>query len=500
MTRNGDPPKARIISRVGGCSTQHLYSVHNSSIDNLARGVLERVFYVKIDGKFQEPPQPKIGVVEERLSEAKHIITSHLQSAAPVEWDSFPGLYVGRQKTRYENAVANLMHRGLRRKDAYVQVFTKAEKTDFTAKPDPAPRVISPRTPEYNVVVGSYIKPLEHKYCEAVAALFGHKTVFKGLNADEAGMLMEEKWRMFKRPVAVSLDATRFDQHVSYDMLKWEHSILSHPFQGPEKRKLLKYLSWQLVNKCYGYCRDGKLKYTVRGRRCSGDMNTGIGNCIDMSSMVYAYSKHCGVQVQLANNGDDCVVIMESHALNRFVNGLSKWFTEMGFTMKIEKPVYELEHIEFCQTHPVLVGSNYRMVRVPQVAMEKDSISLKRLDRESLFRKWLTVVGQGGLALNSGVPVMQEFYKSFIRNGRNTASRLRSDPTMETGMMMLARGMEAKHSDVLPETRYSYWRAFGVTPDEQMAQEGEIMGVSFDYNTVDDLEGLVSVTNFPNIE
>lgn len=42
---------------------------------------------------------------------------------------------------------------------------------------------------------------------------------------------------------------------------------------------------------------------------------------------------------------------------------------------------------------------------------------------------------------------------------------------MASGAQMMSRGMIAKHVDVTPEARVSFFVAFGVTPDEQTALE-----------------------------
>lgn len=283
---------------------------------------------------------------------------------------------------------------------------------------------------------------------------------------------MAEKWGMFRRPVAVGLDASRFDQHVSRQALGWEHSIYCLCFpRARQRRRLARLLRWQLENRCVGFTPDGRLRYTVDGGRMSGDMNTSLGNCVLMCSMIHAYATLRGVRVQLANNGDDCVVFMEASDLDRFMAGLDDWFLAMGFSMAIEPPCYDLERVEFCQTQPVWVGpgaGDYLMVRHPKWAIAKDTVSVHPLDTDKLFRGWLNAVGQGGLAMTGGVPVFQEFYQSYIRNG----NFLRSMSTGHSwGVRTLIRGMKRTYGAVSPRTRLSFWVAFGVTPDEQVCLE-----------------------------
>ena len=235
--------------------------------------------------------------------------------------------------------------------DSRLNVFVKYEKTDRTTKKDPVPRIISPRDPKYNIRVGRYLKPLEHKLFKSINDLFGHETIMKGYNALASARLMREKWDNYSKPVAVGLDASRFDQHVSYDALSWEHDIYVECFpQRKHKSRLMSLLTHQLINRCSGELADGLLEYQVTGTRMSGDMNTSMGNCLLMCSMIYAYLEKRGVSGMLANNGDDCVVFMETRDLPVFMEGLSSWFLEMGFNMAIEAPVYSFEEVEFCPT------------------------------------------------------------------------------------------------------------------------------------------------------
>lgn len=113
-------------------------------------------------------------------------------------------------------------------RDSDISAFVKAEKINLTEKPDPAPRIIQPRDPRYNVEVGCYLKHTEKIMMKAIDQLFNPdsdiQTVFKGLTADQSGRMMRRKWLKFRDPVALGLDASRFDQHVSRQALEWEHA------------------------------------------------------------------------------------------------------------------------------------------------------------------------------------------------------------------------------------------------------------------------------------
>lgn len=451
------------------------YTVHHSSIVNLARGLLTRVFYRKVGESMKLTPRPREGVFKTRLEPFLRLMKNQLSPTTPITRMEFPLLYQGRRKLVYTLAAESLLSRVVTRKDAQIKAFVKAEKICIQAKRDPDPRVIQPRDPRYNVEVGRYLKPIEKDLYRAVARIFREPTIFKGFNARDSGRLMQEKWEKYRKPVAIGLDASRFDQCVSREALEWEHKIYLHVFKNsPELARLLE---WQIANVGVGYCRDGKLTYAVDGCRMSGDMNTALGNCIIMCALVHAYCAYAGIKrFSLANNGDDCIVIMEKHHLDRFNANLVEWFDDMGFAMKVEAPVYELEEIEFCQTHPVMMPDGCVMVRNMPTSLAKDCISIKPLDSKIGWAKWVNAVGECGISLAGGLPIAQEFYLGLIR-GAKQAIPHRSlktkglDPSQECGLVAFAHGMDRKVQPVAQETRYSFWKAFGITPDEQIAIE-----------------------------
>lgn len=469
----GAQTHVRRYFQVGSHALPCNYLVHNSSINNLVRGVLTRVFYVK--GK--APVRPIEGIYDERLSYFRDLVVKRVSSTTPVDYDTFVGYYKGRKNTLYRKAADSLLTSSVSPKDAIIKAFVKAEFINSDDKPDPDPRVISPRDPRYNVEVGRFLRPLEHPVYRAIANIFGDVTVLKGFNSSQTGAIFENKWSKYRNPIAIGLDASRFDQHVSRQALVWEHSVYNRVFNDKLLRRLL---NCQLTNKVVGYCRDGKLKYTTDGCRMSGDMNTALGNCLIMCALVHCYAKTKDIQLSLANNGDDCTVIMESTDEVKFRAGLSEWFLEMGFVMKIEETVSEIEGIEFCQTHPIWTPTGYIMVRNFPKSLTKDCLSLKQLDSKIVYQAWVDAVGQAGLSLCGGIPVYQEFYTSFIRNAkesffrrltRQTSRRRHHEVEITGGLSWLSKNMSRKYSDIHPRTRYSFWLAFGTTPDQQEALE-----------------------------
>lgn len=467
--------------RVSGISPEMKLSGFNNTIDTLERAVKERVFFVKENGVFVEPPRPQGDHFEVTMQPVKDLLTRHLPHSSPLSPQEFVETFRGRKREVYQQAADSLLFRSVSKQDAEVKVFVKYEKTDYTRKTDPVPRVISPRNPRYNVEVGCFLRPIEERIFKSLSMLFeGFRTVFKGMNAAESGEQMFALWSAFKNPVAIGLDASRFDQHVSEQALKWEHSFYPKCFSKPYRSKLRNLLSWQVKNVCRGYTEDGKLKYTKSGGRMSGDMNTSLGNCILMCSMIKQYSLARGVRTLLANNGDDCVVFMEASDLERFSEGLDEWFRALGFNMTVEPPCYTFEEIEFCQTHPVFVGPNhnsYIMVRHPKWAIAKDTMSTHDFQSDKQYLAWLDAVGTGGLAMTGGIPIFQDFYRTYVRHGVRREMHLHAQ---SWGVRALQQGMVRSYGEVLPETRASFYWAFGVLPDEQLVLEDFYRGVKLD--------------------
>lgn len=458
--------KERKFVRVSGVSPHINVVPFNHDLSTLVRAVKERVFRVKSGSEFTEPPRPTVNF-SKTLESFGNGLRQFLPSTAPLNYQQFVDTYKGRKKELYQAALDDFRSAASNLKeDASVGVFIKYEKVDRTTKSDPVPRVISPRGLKFNLRLGRYIKHLEHRIFNSIGKLFGHATIIKGYTYDKTASILREKWDMLNDPVAIGLDASRFDQHVSKQALKFEHSVYLDCYTGKHRRKLKNLLKCQLLNRCIGYAPDGKVDYQVKGTRMSGDMNTSLGNCILMCGMVYSYCKFIGVKPILANNGDDCVVFLERTDVSKFSLGLSRWFYGVGFNMVVEKPVDIFEQIEFCQTKPVFDGIKYTMCRNPRTAIAKDSVMLNCWQGERHFRGWLDAVGMGGISIAGGLPIFQSFYKLFVRSGkkRKVSADLLHNSWTYSG------GNREEHS-INDQTRLSFWLAYGITPCEQLALE-----------------------------
>ncbi len=468
MEMEGTPlHKERKIHKFAGRMSSDVYGVHNHSYRNVRRGLMERVFNVERGGKLVPTPKPTLNdsVFKSRLSAFKDAVTFRFPIAPKLSYDEFLSYYTGPKLRTYQRAVESLMTERVGRADSYLTTFVKAEKINLTKKSDPAPRVIQPRNPRYNVEIGRYLRHTEHLLFQRINKIFdveniGEKTIFKGMDATQAGEAMKVKSDRFSNPVYLGLDASRFDQHCSKQILEFEHSIWMS-ICGGDRKLLNELLDMQLNNRGIARVPGGCIKYQVEGCRMSGDINTSSGNCLIMCALIWTYMRSIGVHdYALANNGDDCVLIFERRNLRVVSSELSTFFTSFGYTMQVEDPKYHFEQVEFCQASPVFVDGVWNMIRIPRTVLGKDMHCVT--DVYGKVDEWLYAVKQGGLASYSDVPVLGAFYKSF-------------EPTVNHSMFSTHNPYAFKHrtsgSVISEETRYSFWCAFGVTPDEQVALE-----------------------------
>jgi len=465
--------KFYIVGGIHGIS--RTLKINDASIDTLSAALLERMYYCKVGDEFVSPPIVDANTVHGRLKEFRNVLLRNVgKIEARLTPTEFVSLFRGRKAALYLSHIDSFMSIGVQRKHSISAAFVKCEKVN----PTKSPRCIQPRHPIYNIGLGTFLKHIEHRIYKAIGRTFNDRhVVIKGYDVVEIGNILADKWSSFLDPVAIGLDAMKFDMHVSAEMLGWEHSIYTALYKG--NKELVRLLQYQINNVGVGRCDDGSLRYSVRGRRFSGDMNTALGNCIIMCGLVYAYSNYVGVPIKLVNNGDDCVAFMERKHQKLFSSQIPTWFLDMGFRMTVEPPVYILEQVEFCQMRPIATATGYTMVRNFNTAREKDSICLNPISGPTSMQKWLFAIGECGLALCAGIPVMQSLYQCYMRNG--LPSNVNNSVQMQSGMAMLRRKLESVAKPITDATRVSFMQAWNVTPDEQIALERYYDGLILEY-------------------
>nr|QDZ17053.1 p111 [Maize chlorotic mottle virus] len=430
---------------------------------------MERVFYVKNDkGELVSCPEPISGIFWKNLKGFRNSIVHHVGHRHPVSRETFLAYYTGPKRTMYEKAVNSLYEMPVSYDDAKLKTFVKAEKINLTKKADPVPRVIQPRAPRYNVELGRYLRPVEHPIYHAIDKIWGGPTIMKGYSVEQIGRHIENAFRSFTDPVAIGFDASRFDQHVSVEALRWEHSVYSRIYGYPEL--LTQLLRWQIHNRGTAYASDGAFNYQVDGKRMSGDMNTSLGNCILATAITHDFVTKLGIPARLINNGDDNVLICPAVEVGRVRQELYRHWLNYGFEVISEEPVYILEQVEFCQMRPVFDGTQYTMMRDPRTTMSKDAYAVTPFNTPTAARRWMRAVGECGLSLTGGLPVKQEYYAALVKHGLDPKN-IKQGKDFDSGLYYLSKLSNRKWQEVQESARYSFWLAFGYTPDEQRALE-----------------------------
>jgi len=169
-------------------------------------------------------------------------------------------------------------------------------------------------------------------------------------------------------------------------------------------------------------------------------------------------------------DGDDVGIIIEDEAKRQtFSSQIKKWYAELGFRLKVEEPVRVLEEIDFCQSRPVWTPGGYVMVRNVHTSLAKDAVSTLNLSKKEDWESWISAIGKGGLSLTGGIPIVQNYYRSCVR--ASNGAKPREDAFDPWHMENKYKGMNRVWREPQPEVRCSFWRAFGITPDEQICVE-----------------------------
>jgi len=345
-----------------------------------------------------------------------------------VSFDEWGKHYSGRKKMRYLRAVQSLETRPIQRTDGYISAFVKLEKVEDPYKD---PRMIQARGARYNVELGNYLKAFEHDFYhlrgEDVRTPFGQqcfpsgRLMVKGMDQVGRAALLTNKWNQFKEPVQLALDCSRFDGHCSVALLEQEHAMYLRLFNNDPY--LMKLLSMQLKNVCYT---QGGVKYSALGRRMSGDMNTAMGNCVIMLIMLATAMNELGVDLDqwtIADDGDDCCIIVEKRISDLVRKNLPEKFKMYGHELKIESEATILEHVTLCGCRPIRVGGRRVMILNPRRTVGKSRVHT-RVYKTPFLEKYVSTTGQCLLALHAGVPVLQAHAMAFRRAHRETLKEI----------------------------------------------------------------------------
>lgn len=478
--------------------------VPNFDDTNVRRSITERVIGIKdpISGVVRPPIQPTpLGKQRMWKSYASFLrwveACEGLHNISPWSEEVVIQTRSGDKRAMYENEWQEYINHGRPPVKMSIMMCNARMKYEkLSPKPgkgfaDTVPRTYYPRKPLGHILFGKYFFPLEkalyrrldgyvRKVQRKVGFVGTRRSVVKGMNAEETAELLAEKFKSmqrFGRVAAVSWDATKFDLHVGGFALGQNHRVY-RKFLDLDKDQALEFETLSRG------VRDYKLVYKIQDmlyiirhhdKRASGDVDTSGGNILLATLLFMSYLTNVKVPFEFITAGDDCIVFVREVDLERLAD-LPEYFREFGIESDLSPPVFELEHIKFCQMFPLEMGGKWRLVRHWPGGFQKEVSFAYDLSSPKMMRRYFAAIGAGGLALYSGVPIYQQWALWILRQSQGAeAMKLRR----EYGRDMWIDRMEAKEAPVGDVARLSFFKATGIPPSHQRTIESRISAWKF---------------------
>jgi len=396
---------------------------------------------------------------------------SHLETAQT---------YSGAMCRKYLLAAESLRCWPVEKADARLDCFLKAEKVSPLAKFQ-KPRMIFPRSPRYNLEVASRLKPFEHWLWGRLtgSVLWGGtktRVVAKGLSPQRRANLILRKFNSFEDCVCFEVDGKAFEAHVSSGQLEREHEVYRSAFPGD--KGLARLLREQLSM-------GGRLpcgaRFSRKGGRASGDFNTGMGNTMIMLAIVVGCLGTFGCPFDTLVDGDNALIFLRGSDAGAVLADFAALVLEQsGHEFTLERPVRIVEEIRFGRSAPVYLGPalGWTMVRDWRSVFSGALCSHRWLREPQFAREWLTGVARCELSLAVGVPLLQAWALKILST-TGFSGWVRCHPFQEYFVVGAWMAAAEASAEVSPEARFSFERAFGLSPDDQLRIEGGLVGLNF---------------------
>lgn len=476
-------PKARRLRRYAEIGAGEERVVYNNRRDEVYAALIGRVYYAKKDGVYGEVRAPDIQYLRGEMASFGRIMRRHRVRVRAYSVDEFLSHYCGPKLRVYRMAFEDLTKSPLNNMDYVIKAFVKDEKM----KVGKVPRLIRPMSARANARLGVYVYPAEkavYACLNSIAASNGGSrlpSVTKGLNAFQLGELCAKKWARFRDPVALVLDCSRFDQHTSkYALRELARQLKSMLYlTRSEESELDRLLRAQEETRIVARTAECKLSCRVEGQLSSGVMNTSVYGVLMMFQMVQSVASRMGIRYEILCAGDDTNIIMERRHVGVFERSIVQQGDRLGYDIRVDERCEDLEKMTFCRMRPVYDGERWRMVRLLNEALNRDTLTTKPIDTVGAFDTQRHSISLCGLALTNGLPMMQDFYLAL---GRGAEGAKVDNDKSYSGMKVMARGLSPETREISVEARVSFWKAFGVTPDEQYRKERLYQATRPDFN------------------
>lgn len=379
----------------------------------------------------------------------------------PISYREVIQCYTGGKRRTYFMALQKLRQGGLLPGDMKVSMFVKPDRYPAGVIGDKHPRAIQYRSPKFNLVMSTYIKPFEHWLYNKTYGFSNTRVVVKGLSPYERAELFEEKIKNYNDPVFLEFDHSKFDSTLRRQHIKSSHWAYQRAFGR------LKFLDCQLNN--FGYSKGG-IRYYVRATRMSGDPDTGCGNSYVNLLALRAWIRARSIRkYDIMLDGDDGVVIIERSEL--FKVELAP-FSRLGFDTKMHIKFSKYE-VDFCQCRLMTIPRP-NFVRNPVRAISHSVCCLKKYDDATLLA-WQGGVGQCELALNEGVPVLSVLGSVLARE----------EYFLDQDMRARMGSCKPVRRNITMEARIQFWKCWGIVPDMQLYLEHDFTAACIQKQTKD---------------
>lgn len=386
------------------------------------------------------------------------------------------------KKMRYVKAYDNLKNNRhfLDNRFSRLKAFIKIEQTTLDKLLTKPARLIQYRSFEYGYCFKSFLLNFdlvvknEDNY-QSIYLPNSNKQPLKEAwtkyNTDDVQMEnLIKAWNRYKRPIAILIDHSKYDGHYECDLVRNEREFWKELLGNK------KFFDWLLScqENNSGITANG-LKYRVIGKRASGDPNTSAGNTVSNTFMIITWCSDAGVfDYYIYINGDDSMIICEFEDAQKLLQLGVSFFRNLYMETEIEGIATQLEEIVYCQRRPVKLGGVYRWVTDPFRLLGRFVVS--EFKYKSSANRYLLGKALCMLHCYHGAPIIQTFLLRVIDDC------LTSDPSLRPLGSVDKTAARSQSIDKIPlkiseidnAGRYSFFIAFGLTPEYQIKIENDL--------------------------
>lgn len=400
--------------------------------------------------------------------EAKERLTAMLPRVRRMALSDVPKFYSASKRKRAENALLNL-RMGRTGDFDLVRSFVKAEYVDEGK----LPHLISPDSPEYCLLLASYLKRSEKPLFRTINKLgeqFGvNRLLVSGMNVVARATCLRESWERFERPCYLSFDGIKRDKNTCPESLRVEFEVYCSMFCSREARKLRRLLDRQIERRHVCRLRNGdRISYKTVGRRTSGSQNTGSGTkllmCLVLLQALIANPK---LRFAPHDEGDDVVVFCDVRDREAVRTAVIAAFDAARVPIEVEGEGQCFEQLVFCKQQPVFDGQYWRMMPSFQRALERMTLCKQYRSGKDGIR-WKDAVAWGMHRRTTGLPVFP-----IVAQAMGDTGTIPEEKWWSYDWRTKLSGLPHFPDRITDTARASFFMATGITPEEQRSLEAK---------------------------